>query len=305
MSAHNPSRFIQWIKQAQDKESFSAVACVAITPSFSFDVFRVRSNHAFDDPPTNELVLATHTDGPTTSLTTDFGFGRRTAVSRIGSTSVCPPDQWAHFDGHLSASVETCGIAFPWQSFRDRVEQLVDREVRDFGELHSGFHELPWTIPLHQEILHRCSQPVDQVNGLIIEQLINRMIFGLVRQAGTSFCVPDQKASLSIDRTLHVLSYIEAQLHTTITVEQVSSLVDVSPFYFCRLFKQTMGMSLIQFVKQLRLEKAKQLLSRSSDPISMIAIECGYFDQSHLNRDFKSATGLTPGRFRRDHRTTL
>ena len=73
----------------------------------------------------------------------------------------------------------------------------------------------------------------------------------------------------------------------------------VHPVHLARVFRRHVGVSLGAYVRCLRLERAAARLAASEDPISEIAVECGFTDQSHLTRAFHSRTGTTPNRYRR------
>ena len=72
----------------------------------------------------------------------------------------------------------------------------------------------------------------------------------------------------------------------------------MSPYHFLRLFKESMGLTPYRYVIERRVERARELLRRSSLPISEVALSCGFTDQSHLSWHFKRLVGLTPKAFR-------
>ena len=72
-----------------------------------------------------------------------------------------------------------------------------------------------------------------------------------------------------------------------------------SQSYFIRLFRNDVGVPPHAYVLARRLEKAKEMLQSSPDiPIKVVAIECGFSDQSHLTRLFKDKFSVTPMKFR-------
>jgi AraC-like DNA-binding protein len=96
-------------------------------------------------------------------------------------------------------------------------------------------------------------------------------------------------------------SFVDGNLHRDIYVAEVAHLLGLSRSRFCHLFKSEVGMSLIQYLKKARMEKACQILDASFAPIKAVAAEVGYKDPTHFEREFKKAYGLTPLQYRVAH----
>lgn len=94
-----------------------------------------------------------------------------------------------------------------------------------------------------------------------------------------------------------VTDYIDAHLTQDISLDAIANYLGISRYHFCRLFKQSTGLSPHQYVIQQRVERAKQLLKHGKLSIAETAIACGFNHQSHLHRHFKRLTGVTPGSF--------
>jgi AraC-like DNA-binding protein len=92
------------------------------------------------------------------------------------------------------------------------------------------------------------------------------------------------------------VAYIHGTLCENISLEALSAHAGLSPFYLSRVFTRHMGLPPHTYRKQLRIHKAKQLLRRRM-PISQVAVETGFADQSHLTRHFKQIVGVTPGQY--------
>jgi AraC-like DNA-binding protein len=92
------------------------------------------------------------------------------------------------------------------------------------------------------------------------------------------------------------LQMINDTIPENISLETLSHQVGLSPFYFTRLFRQYTGLPPHAYRKQQRILLAKQLL-RKRIPISQVAAEAGFADQSHLTRHFKQVIGITPGQY--------
>lgn len=88
--------------------------------------------------------------------------------------------------------------------------------------------------------------------------------------------------------------YINDSLDQDLNLADLAAIVQMSPFHFARLFKQSTGLAPHQFVIRCRVERAKELLMRGEMAIADIAAEVGFANQSHLNRHFKRIVGFTP-----------
>lgn len=85
------------------------------------------------------------------------------------------------------------------------------------------------------------------------------------------------------------------------TNRDLAQALDISPAYLQKLFKDEMGISPIQFIKQLRLEKARELLETTFLRVQQISFEVGINDQSYFNREFKKKYGLPPNQYREQY----
>jgi AraC family transcriptional regulator len=91
--------------------------------------------------------------------------------------------------------------------------------------------------------------------------------------------------------------FITDHLERDLTLGDIAAAVNLSPFHFSRVFKQHTGLSPYQFLLQQRIERARQLLVRGQHSVSGVALEVGFYDQSHFTLHFKRLSGMTPGQF--------
>ncbi len=95
-----------------------------------------------------------------------------------------------------------------------------------------------------------------------------------------------------------VLEYIQAHLERDIRLPELAALTGISQYYFCRLFKRSLGVTPHQYVLQQRIERSKRLLKQKNLALADIALMCGFKNQSQLTTVFRKTTGATPKSFR-------
>jgi two-component system response regulator YesN len=125
-----------------------------------------------------------------------------------------------------------------------------------------------------------------------LESLLNHFLLGLlgltieIRKSGKNTVVESAK------------SYIRENFRKNLTLDIIANEVYVSPVYLSFLFKQVESVNLTDYIAEVRLDKAKELLVSTNYKTYEIAKQVGYQDEKYFSRLFKKKTGLTPSEFR-------
>lgn len=147
---------------------------------------------------------------------------------------------------------------------------------------------------IHAEIRFGCPG-----GPLLGESLATDLSAYLLRQhAIEPIRLPYFKGGIPRTRLQRVLDYIEAALAAKLRVEELARIAEMSPWYFGKLFKESTGMTVHQYVTKRRLRQAMHLLQRESIEINEIGAAIGIPDQSQFTRLFHKSTGITPRRYR-------
>lgn len=88
--------------------------------------------------------------------------------------------------------------------------------------------------------------------------------------------------------------YMEENYSKDLSLEDVSIKVDISPYYFSKLFKEETGSNFIEYLTKLRMDEAIRLLKETDLSMKEICLQVGYQDPNYFSRNFKKYTGLTP-----------
>ena len=121
------------------------------------------------------------------------------------------------------------------------------------------------------------------------------------RHAGGSEDQPgDRRPSATLGL---VRDYLEAQFAKPISLMELSALSGVSPFHLSRRFRARYGLPPYMYLELVRVNRAREMLRRG-DPISRVAFDTGFSDQSHLTRRFKRVVGVPPGQYAKTYGST-
>jgi AraC-like DNA-binding protein len=92
------------------------------------------------------------------------------------------------------------------------------------------------------------------------------------------------------------IAFLEARFDQQVTISEVASVVGLSDYHFMRTFRAKTGLSVHRYLTQIRVNRAKALLARGTSAAET-ALSVGFFDQSHLIRQFHAFLGVTPGAY--------
>lgn len=95
------------------------------------------------------------------------------------------------------------------------------------------------------------------------------------------------------------LEYVDERYDRPVRLDTLADLCDVSKSYLCRVFKETVGMGVSEYVTERRMREAQKLLRDTDMTVVIIAMEVGYVDCGYFNKLFKKRYGVTPLEYRR------
>ncbi|MEM7761837.1 MAG: AraC family transcriptional regulator [Cyanobacteria bacterium P01_A01_bin.40] len=136
-------------------------------------------------------------------------------------------------------------------------------------------------------------------SNLYSESLIAMLMIHLLRNYTTKEPkFADYKGGLARHKLRIAIAFINDNLDRGFKLAEIASLLEMSPYHFGRMFKQSVGMTPHQYLVQQRLTKAKELLRCSSIAIADIGHMVGYKNSSHFSKVFHQHLKLTPKAYR-------
>lgn len=124
----------------------------------------------------------------------------------------------------------------------------------------------------------------------------------IVALAGMTRAYRGRNSGFTIPEELEpALEHVRTHYSEVIRIGDLGKLVGLSVSAFERKFKKHFRMSPTEYIRRVRMHEACRRLIHRSEPISTIAQECGFSDQSHFTREFARVMRTTPAVYRRDH----
>ncbi len=105
----------------------------------------------------------------------------------------------------------------------------------------------------------------------------------------------------SSKQVAQAIDYIYVHIMDRITVNKLAEAINISPTHLSRIFKQETGISVSEYIRQRKIDMAKNLLRFSDYDFVEIAVMLSYSSQSHFIQHFRSQTGMTPKTYRKQN----
>jgi AraC-like DNA-binding protein/mannose-6-phosphate isomerase-like protein (cupin superfamily) len=107
-----------------------------------------------------------------------------------------------------------------------------------------------------------------------------------------------EKRMYTLNRLNTVLEYIESNYRENLSLDKLSSMANLSRYHFCRLFRETTGKTLSEYLNAVRIGQAEKLISDKNVSITEAALSCGYNDANYFSRVYKKYKKLAPSKAR-------
>jgi AraC family transcriptional regulator len=133
-----------------------------------------------------------------------------------------------------------------------------------------------------------------------VDHLIAALSMHLIRRySAKEPLIREYTDGLSKRKLQQAISYMNEHLTESLSLKEISNAIEMSPYYFTRLFKQSTGMNAYQYLIHCRMERAKHLLCKQDLSIAEISQQVGFQNQSHFTNAFRKYTSTTPRVYRK------
>jgi len=134
---------------------------------------------------------------------------------------------------------------------------------------------------------------------LFLKEKLHHLFYLLFQNNCITETIIPKTASLRIKKVKQALQFIQENYKEPVSVSQLANLCGFSEAHFMNFFKQSVGITCLEYIIQLRLKIAAHLLKTSNLSISDIALESGFNNLSNFNRKFKKHYHSTPSEYRK------
>lgn len=124
------------------------------------------------------------------------------------------------------------------------------------------------------------------------------IIMDITQEMMTYFKKDDRVQHVSNESVKEIMHYVQCNYMNDITFTTAADHVKMNMAYLSHLFKQEVGKSFVDYLKHIRIEKAKHLLEHTDESINSIANQVGFYDRRYFSKTFKKVVGINPTEFK-------
>jgi AraC family transcriptional regulator len=225
-----------------------------------------------------------------------YEFERRLSPGEIAIIPAGVPSHWRWHNGRPQ---ETLHIYLPPGFVRKTAEMCDLNHGRITLEPQLGVRDEQLSY-LAMSLLYELKEE-NVVGRLYADSVASVIAIQLVRRYSCLKDVRITRGGMAPHKLRRAIDQISDHLEQEqdISLAMVAEGVGMSYYHFSRSFKQSIGLSPINYITRERIERAKRLLAETELPISEIALRTGFSSQSHFTTSFRKLAGVTPSSFRR------
>jgi AraC family transcriptional regulator, transcriptional activator for feuABC-ybbA operon len=182
-----------------------------------------------------------------------------------------------------------------------------------FSYAHVSFNDSKWvikdgedTLPLHPAQELKDYYQIDDIFKKLVDNwkaklpgyefitktLLQQLVIAIyqnIRKQNQNYAT-----SLKVEK---IIQYMHKNINNRVTLTELAEIVQLSPAYLSRAFKETTGYSVIEFFNKIKIDKAKELIIEGNKKVKEVAQTLGFTDEFYFSRIFKRIEGISPSEF--------
>lgn len=189
-----------------------------------------------------------------------------------------------------------------------RIENFIDSPISKIGTVLARFSEY---IDRQCFVIKNCRELcnyIDIINKEFFEKnegyekYIKAAIYNIMGYMSRNSLIENHNKILQrpgIERIMPALEYIDENYARDISLEEISGVMNINPYYFCRLFKSATGSSFCEYLNFVRISKSEKMFKDKEKSIMDISLDVGFSSISYFNRVFRKVKGCTPSAYKK------
>lgn len=169
----------------------------------------------------------------------------------------------------------------------------------------------PEVFKEYQQIREAFSKDQERKSGIsqradtLMEQLMIKAsllkILAVMTQRSL-LTLQEKNSNQQVEEIKKILTYIQSNYKEKIYIRDLAGIINVNEQYFCRFFKKIIGKSPMEYVNEIRIKNAVELLLGTNIPVMDVCLESGFNNLGNFLREFKKHIGTTPLSYRKENR---
>lgn len=224
--------------------------------------------------------------------------GNREYQFHKGRMIVFPPDH------SITAKVSVPTKEYISLFFKKEYLQTVLAQMGSKKQLSFLYNEYSYA-PKLRTIIRNLEEEMSRYAGdkcMLMQQSITTQIaVEVLRQTDAGDSVNHTEPKLQAHYIEDAVEYMNVHFNSNIRIEDICKCINLSPYYFIRIFRECMGQTPHEYLMKIRLAYAQKLLKAGNCSINEAARECGFVNTSHFSASFRQAYGVSPTGYQEKH----
>lgn len=201
---------------------------------------------------------------------------------------------------YLNARARIVHFYLPVRWFMSQIDELAPSARYDVIDLKDPMHARCDAVSRHGALIVDAMRNGDATRRLEIESIGLSLAATLLRLHSNVAPKLSARGGLSPFQLKRITEYLDAHLSNNVSLAELAGIAQLSPYHFCRAFKQSTGLSPQAWTTRRRIERAQDMMrAHPAMGLLEIALCVGYESQSAFGVAFKRVTGASPGGWRR------
>jgi len=241
-------------------------------------------------PPMRDYMLVAYRGASTTMRRSNGGSWQSAKVGK-GNISLLTRNEQSHWG--WADPIQVMHIYVSQEDIQSTALKVFDRDPKSV-EIDDQIAAVdPLILSCFEALANelRCGEVGQR---LMIDALRSQIAVHLLRHYARIQLSSESGSAFSERQRRKIIDLIEDRLGENLSLNDLAESVGLSPFHFSRQFKSEFGVAPYAYVIRKRVAKAQEILLQGKTALKVVALECGFSDQSHLCRTFRKVVGVTP-----------